>query len=52
MLATNINLTTEESKLITCMSGIGNLGRKRVEWRRNANVEINHLSNNKCLGQL
>jgi hypothetical protein len=27
----------------TCMSGIGNLGRKRVEWRRNANVKINHF---------
>ena len=27
----------EELSTVTCMSGIGNLGRKRVEWRRNAN---------------
>lgn len=44
-----IKSTLVESKETTCMSGTGNLGRKRVEWRRNANIKIEHISNNTSL---
>ena len=45
MLA-RIQSSTEESTEATCMSGTGNLGRKRVEWRRNANTTIGHFPKN------
>lgn len=33
----------EEALEATCMPGAGNLGRKRVEWRRNANLPVHRL---------
>lgn len=38
-----IQSTFLETKETICMSGTGNLGRKRVEWRRNANLKTKHF---------